>query len=195
VDAIRAEAFVAELSEKNVKLLTIDFDLTLVSMHTGGRWWGSAETLARSVRPVFKTIIPLCHMAGIEVSIVTMSQQTRLIANVLRSSLQCDTTNIRIRGGEKKRLVTESGDVDAAESHGCRKQKHISSILEARLQCGESELLPHQILLIDDDSMNVQEALDHEMRAILFNPDAPLQIIAGIDPAFSFDPSLSMGWG
>lgn len=187
-EAVRAEAFVKQLVENNVKLLALDFDLTLVSMHTGGRWWGSAETLARSVRPIFRTIIPLCQSAGIEVSIVTMSQQTRLIANVLRLSLQCDTTRIRIRGGEKQKLVTESGAVESvSEIAGCRKQKHISSLLQCRIEHGESALLPHQVLLIDDDSMNVQEALDHENRALLFNPDAPMMLIVGVDPASSFD--------
>merc|ERR1712054_711060 len=73
-EVARTKAFVSQLVEMNVKLLALDFDLTIVSMHTGGRWWGSAETLARSVRPVFKTIVPYAMSLGLEVAIVTLSQ-------------------------------------------------------------------------------------------------------------------------
>lgn len=186
-EAARAEAFVRQLVEMNVKVLALDFDLTLVSMHTGGRWWGSAETLARSVRPVFRTIIPYAQSLGIEVCIVTMSQQTKLISNVLHLSLACDTSKIAVRGGGKNHLVKEDGELDTSSTDGCRKQRHIASVLHSRMQRGSDTVLPCQVMLIDDDSLNVQEALDHEMRGLFFSPDNPMYLVCGIDPGMSFD--------
>lgn len=177
-EAARAQAFVQNLVEMQVKVLAIDFDLTLVGMHTGGRWWGSAETLSRNVRPLWKTVVPLCQKFGIEVSVVTLSRQTKLISNVLKLSLDCDATKIRIRGGEGMHLVTETGDVDSANTQGCRKQKHIDSILQSRIEHSEGHVAPHQIVLVDDDSLNVHEALDQGMRGLLFNPDNPLFLVA-----------------
>lgn len=192
-DAARAEAFVRQLAEMNVKLLAIDFDLTLISMHTGGRWWGSAETLARSVRPMFKTIIPRAMSLGIEVAICTMSQQAHLVSRVMQLSMprDCDTGKITVRGGEKGRLVTEDGDLDPALGlEGSCKQRHIASVVQARLARGDSNLQPHEVLLIDDDSMNIQEALENGTRGLLFSPDNPMFLFCGIDPAKSFSPAF-----
>jgi hypothetical protein len=184
----RAKAFVRQLVEAGVKLLAIDFDLTMISMHTGGRWWGSAETLARSVRPVWKTIVPYAMSMGLEVCVATMSQQTHLVANVLRLSMGqwIDTTKIAVRGGEKGRLVNEHGDLDTADVEGSRKQKHIKSVLQSRVARGDSALLVHQVMLIDDDALNIEEALEQGTRALLFSPDNPLFLIVGVDPASSF---------
>merc|ERR1719231_1466626 len=191
-DAARAEAFVRQLVEMNVKLLAIDFDLTLISMHTGGRWWGSAETLARSLRPVFKTIVPYAMSLGIEVAICTMSQQAHLVSRVLQLSMprDCDTGKIAVRGGEKGRLVREDGDLDSVLVEGSCKQRHIASVVQARLARGDSNLQPHEVLLIDDDTMNIQEALENGTRGLLFSPDNPMFLFCGIDPAASFSPAF-----
>ena len=135
------------LAEEGVKVLAIDFDLTLSSMHTGGKWWGTAETLARSVRPIFKVIIPAALELGIEVCVVTFSAQTKLISNVLEMSLPCDAAQIRIRGGEKKKLVNEDGELDTQIEEGQRKQRHINSMLRARAARGEGPVLPHELVL------------------------------------------------
>lgn len=185
-EVARAKAFVGQLVNSGVKLMAIDFDLTLVSMHTGGRWWGSADTLARSVRPVFKTIIPEALRQGIQVCVATLSSQTKLVANVLCASMPCDASMILVRGGEKT-LFTEKGEQDTADVYGNRKQKHIASILCDREARGDGALLSHQIILIDDDSWNVEEALENSMRALVFNPDNPMQLCVGVDSAMSFD--------
>lgn len=198
--ARKAEAFAYELSENGVKLLAVDFDLTLASMHTGGKWWGTAETLGRSIRPLFKTIIPAAQSLGIEVCIVTFSGQTKLISNVLKSSLMCDTSKITIRGGESKRtLVREDGDLDTAQVAGTRKQKHICSVIQARMARGESAVKPEEVMLIDDDVMNVDEAIENGNQALLFDPDNPMFLVSAPDPAsspspFDFSLGVSGGW-
>jgi len=186
-EVARAHAWVAMLNDMDIKLLCLDFDLTLVSMHTGGRWWGNTKTLERSVRQLFRVIIPECHRRGIEVCVVTMSSQTKLVADVLRASVPCDMSQVLVRGGERT-LMTEEGEVDGAtELEGARKQRHINSVLHKRRELGKSPLLSHQVLLVDDDHFNVDEALTQGMRALVFNPDSPLQLCVGVDIACSFD--------
>ena len=53
----RADAMVAAMYDAGVRLLCFDFDLTIVSYHTKGRWYGSAEELYEYARPVCREII------------------------------------------------------------------------------------------------------------------------------------------
>merc|ERR1711988_25703 len=131
---------------------------------------------------------------GLEVAIVTLSQQANLVSKVLRLSMprDCDTARIAVRGGQR-RLVKEDGELACPEVEGARKQRHIASVLESRCARGESALQPHRVLLIYDDSMNVQEALESGTRALLFSPDNPLFLVCGIDPASSFDDQMHIG--
>ena len=39
---------------RGVKLLLLDFDYTLASVHTGGSWHDGPESLAKSIRPIFE---------------------------------------------------------------------------------------------------------------------------------------------
>jgi len=82
--------------------------------------------------------------------------------------------------------VNEHGDLDTADVEGSRKQKHIKSVLQSRVARGDSALLVHQVMLIDDDALNIEEALEQGTRALLFSPDNPLFLIVGVDPASSF---------
>jgi len=177
-DEAKALAWVKHLEEKGVRLLCLDFDLTLVSVHTGGKWRGTIEALAARVRPVFKIVIAEALSCGIEVCIVTMSRQCRLVADVLHMALcfTCDVSKIIIRGGERGRLVTEAGEPDSFLYDGSRKQSHIKSVLAARRQRGGDELVASQVLLVDDDAFNVEEALDNGYRAVAFDPDNPLTV-------------------
>jgi hypothetical protein len=64
-------------------MLSKDFDMTLVSEHTGGQWAGSVKDLASKVRPLFRTLLPLVLAADISVAIVTFSCQVQTISAVL----------------------------------------------------------------------------------------------------------------
>jgi hypothetical protein len=66
-----------------VRLLALDFDLTLVSIHTNGTWTAGAAELRDSLRPLFCSLIPAVQQQGIFVSVVTFSGQTDLIQECL----------------------------------------------------------------------------------------------------------------
>jgi len=188
-DEAKALAWVQQLIECDIRLLCLDFDLTLVSQHTGGKWWGGAETLARNVRPVFKDIVPAALQCGIQVSIVTISRQSKLVADVLRIGFPCDTSGILIRGGQRGRLVTETGEADELIHDGSRKEPHINSILHARHRLGEEHLVASQVLLVDDDLFNVEEALDNGHRAVILDPDSAIDIVNHIPPLGFYSPA------
>ena len=76
-----------QILQKNVQVLAIDFDLTLVNQHTRGRWTRSPQELAQHVRPLFQDLFPIAQGAGIWIVIVTFSSQTELIQEVLRISM------------------------------------------------------------------------------------------------------------
>jgi hypothetical protein len=50
---------VHSLKKSKINFLAVDFDLTLICEHTGGRWVGGGQELAIKVRPLFKLLIPL----------------------------------------------------------------------------------------------------------------------------------------
>lgn len=58
-----------------IKLLAIDFDLTLIDVHTEGCWTGSAAALASRVRPCIKEVVDEALGSGIHVAVVTFSSQ------------------------------------------------------------------------------------------------------------------------
>jgi len=76
------------LRKIKIKLIAFDFDNTLVNIHTHGHWRGSAEKLAKHVRPFFLQLIAeLLKCSDIFFCIVSYSPQEELIREVLKISL------------------------------------------------------------------------------------------------------------
>jgi hypothetical protein len=177
-----AIAWVERIANSGIGLVCLDFDMTLVSTHTGGKWWAGAKCLARCVFAMWRVIVPALIQKGIDVCVVTMSAQTKLVAEVLRVSMPCDTSHIRVRGGERGRLFTESGDEESVPSALIAqkgKQCHMNCVLKHRHECGGSNLLPSQVLLVDDDVLNVMEASDAGFCAIAFDPEDCMGLCEG----------------
>ena len=76
------EAFASSCEGRG--LLAIDFDATIIQIHTYGRWSGGAPALAAHVRPIFRSILDSAvRMETMNVAIVTFSGQIGLIKEVL----------------------------------------------------------------------------------------------------------------
>jgi hypothetical protein len=74
------------ITTNNVRLLAIDFDATIIQVHTYGAWRGTAQELSTHVRPVFIKLLQYSLTLqdyGLYVSIVTFSAQKKLIRQVL----------------------------------------------------------------------------------------------------------------
>lgn len=47
-----------------VNFLALDFDLTILDIHTSGRWPGTPEQLTQRIRPFFQALIPVAVAEG-----------------------------------------------------------------------------------------------------------------------------------
>lgn len=68
---------------KSIKMVALDFDMTLVCIHTNGKWSRSASELSQHIRPVFRSLVPALLSSDIVVSIVTFSPQVDLVERVI----------------------------------------------------------------------------------------------------------------
>jgi hypothetical protein len=50
---------------RGVNFLALDFDLTIIDVHTGGRWPGTPADLRRRIRPLFNLLIPAAISNGL----------------------------------------------------------------------------------------------------------------------------------
>ena len=68
-------SLVMALQQAQIKLLAVDFDLTLVDTHTRGCWAGTVGELTSKARPYMKHLVDRALLADIHVAIVTFSPQ------------------------------------------------------------------------------------------------------------------------
>jgi hypothetical protein len=186
---------VARLKELHINFLALDFDQTILSCHTGGRWQGSVDELLEYVRPVFIQLIPAAQEAGIEVAVVTFSHQISLVRAVLDSIMMSaistnDTSNVKYHNSTSTNYKSPSGRIPIRgndrtwtyNGKGARsaKQPHMASAVEELEYRFGVEITKATTLLIDDDSRNVQTALHHGARALWFNPEKPHRLLPEI---------------
>jgi hypothetical protein len=77
------ETIVDGLVRKGINFVAIDFDLTLIDIHTDSKYYGSANDLLGHVRSFFSILIPALIHKGLYVAIVTFSEQIPLIQEVI----------------------------------------------------------------------------------------------------------------
>lgn len=105
---------VQNLIRAGIKMVAVDFDLTILNIHTHGFWQFTSKMLATRVRPCFKHFLSEALNSNLHVAVVTHSPQADLVREVLELSLpDCDTRMIEIRGADGKwkevRGVTKEG--------------------------------------------------------------------------------------
>lgn len=79
----------------------MDFDQTIIDIHTEGYWKGTAQELSTHVRPLFKHLINAAIQSGIKVAIVTFSPQLTYIEDVLDITFPDISDTISIRGQDR----------------------------------------------------------------------------------------------
>lgn len=166
------DASMRRLQELQINLLAIDFDMTLIDIHTGGRWDGTSQELQPHVRPELEQLVLACCEHDIQVAVVTFTPQVALVRDILDSIVGAEqSARIPIRGGDHSWTYNGDGSVD-------RKQPHIASAVE-ELETNNPNvrITKSTTLLIDDDPKNVKCALQDGVRAIWLNPDKPHQLL------------------
>lgn len=159
----QSTAVIGKLQQIGINFLALDFDKTLVSVHTHGRWNDTSQKLADKLRPLFSTLIPLALQNNLCVAVVTFSGQTGLIREVMRIVFPEQASRIIIRGSDNS-WGNMGGSRDG-------KQKYIASAAAEGAKLMDMSITRNTTLLIDDDSSNIEAALFNSVRAILFRPD------------------------
>ena len=80
---IDVSAQIEACKKKGIRMVALDFDMTLISIHTNGKWNRSASELSQHIRPVFRSLVPALLTNGIVISIVTFSPQVDLVERVV----------------------------------------------------------------------------------------------------------------
>ena len=177
---------IARLKELGIKFLALDFDCTILDIHTGGRWNGSLEELFPHVRPVFAHLIEAAMASSsssdeegegqeLHVGVVTFSRQIQLVRGILDQIVGPEVSQrIPIRGGDRSWTYTGGGSTQG-------KQPHMASAVE-ELESHHAGLhiTRNTTLLIDDDEQNIRVALTNGVRAIWLNPEKPHLLLQNI---------------
>ncbi|GBG25420.1 Hypothetical Protein FCC1311_016382 [Hondaea fermentalgiana] len=166
----------AGLKRSHVRLLAIDFDDTLLSLHTHSTWELGPSKLAAAVRPFFMELLPAVLRKGIIVSIVTFSSQRRLIHQTLREAFgQTVARQILIRGMDGS--WTPTPNQCAPKSwHSCSrrgKTDHVLNIVSKIYADSDVEVTPEQVLLLDDSRLNVMQARYDGINAFQYDSSDP----------------------
>lgn len=169
----------ALLKAHSIKMLALDWDMTIVSVHTLGKWSGSVRELARKVRPCMRSLLEAVLLdKTIVVTITTFSPQARLIRQALDLALaHSDTSSIhiicsghdldlvptaelhksfpRIQSEDTKNLI-DTGKLPHLHSAISKYPAWVTGMGVSGGSRGR--LRPGEIVLIDDDVYNIELA-------------------------------------
>jgi hypothetical protein len=168
---------------RGIKLLALDFDQTLVSCHTRSQWYGTAEELARHVRPTMRKLIVAAVETGMRIAIVSFSGQCEMVRNAMIHAVPTvDTTAFAISCSDKQWNVPEMQlrhffprlphgilRVDAL----CKLPHLCFAVQQLTKMEPTLTIAPHNILLLDDDEKNVRSAEEMGMTAVQIVPEEP----------------------
>ena len=161
----------------NINFLAIDFDQTMIDIHTGGRWKETASELAQHMRPVFLSLVPIAHQQSMRIAVCTFSGQAKVIREVLESSFPPQIAEIIvIRGNDYTWQYVGNG-------MKMGKQEHMASAAEELMsipKLGVTDIRKETTLLIDDDPRNIKKSFKDGTRAVWFNPKEPTRLLDDI---------------
>jgi len=111
-DPFSCESMMKRIQDENIVLVAFDFDKSILDIHTGGKWEGSASDLVPHVRPDMKCLIRNCLERDIHVAVATFSTQKDLIRQVLQEALGYPT----LSRGNSGEAATENDGTTAESS-------------------------------------------------------------------------------
>ena len=170
---------VGRMKRHGIRLLALDWDLTVLDCHTKNKWWGPAEELAKHIRPLFKHLMEQALATEISVAIVTFSEQTSFIRDALNHSIE-GGEGIIVRGGDgswdsseifdhyfDRDMVATDEEDPGHNAYG--KLPHLaSSMREIERRNGGVAIEKDDILLVDDDNHNIMIAGAQRLKTVRF---------------------------
>lgn len=169
------QAAMERLQQLKINFLAVDFDCTMIDIHTGGRWQGTHEDILPHVRAFFPPLLEAALLNNVHVAVVTFSPQVNLVRHVLNHYLGNELSRkVPIRAGGHF-SYTGSGMQEGKQAHMASAVEEIESSSD-----GDIEITKQTSLLIDDDVKNVRIAFRDGVRAILLNPDQSETVLEDI---------------
>lgn len=97
-----------------IQLVALDFDKTILDVHTGGRWKHRSQELVPHVRPEFVCLIQqLLEQEDMQVAVATFSTQKDLIRRVLQKALAAAAADATTTTTRNPVPVTEASITDS----------------------------------------------------------------------------------
>lgn len=188
----RCRVLTTAMARKGTKMLCLDWDLTVIGLHTESRWVGTAEQLSLWIRPVFRNFILAALHSKLRVAVVSFSGQTTHVHGAVRHAFGEDA----FRSGQfvvrcsDKQWETEKTQFEAlfpkASHNNAHKSKlhHICSAA-AYFRSADKEnsnpqtqsIRPENIVLIDDDLENVTDAYEHGVHSFTMDTASPAKFL------------------
>eukprot|EP00561_Arcocellulus_cornucervis_P010064 CAMPEP_0185818540 /NCGR_PEP_ID=MMETSP1322-20130828/20783_1 /TAXON_ID=265543 /ORGANISM="Minutocellus polymorphus, Strain RCC2270" /LENGTH=177 /DNA_ID=CAMNT_0028515653 /DNA_START=18 /DNA_END=551 /DNA_ORIENTATION=- len=158
---------VENLTRLKINFIAVDFDQTIIDIHTGGRWNGTSTELAAHIRPHFLHFLRAAADASLHLAVVTFSPQVGFVSDVLRTHFPAFADQVVIRGRDGSWSY---------EGRGMRNGKQAfmsSAVEELATKHPHVTFAKNTTVLIDDDANNTRIALKDGTRAIWLNPSDP----------------------
>lgn len=164
------------ISDASVKVnfLAIDFDQTIIDIHTGGKWNGTGAELATHIRPQFLHFLRAAAEASLHLAVVTFTPQVGFVQEVLRTHFPHVADQIIIRGRDG------SWHYEGRGSRGGKQQFMASAVEELQHRHPDVEFRRGKTVLIDDDVNNIRIALMDGHRAVWLDPQRPDRLFTDI---------------
>ncbi|XP_005094953.1 uncharacterized protein LOC101848650 [Aplysia californica] len=170
----KLDSFVVALNKKGIKLLALDFDKTLIDIHSGGMWEESTDKLVPHVRPCMKDLLETASHKGLYVAIVTYHTQGWLIKELLHKVLPKKVANkIYVQANtsdfvQRQRASSSGSSSDGSSTVGGinrslivnlnGKEAHIAAVVNDIYNDHSVAIRKEEIILMDDDINNVRIA-------------------------------------
>ncbi|RUS83229.1 hypothetical protein EGW08_008993 [Elysia chlorotica] len=144
----KVDSFAASLTKKGIKLLAMDFDKTLIDIHSRGVWDDGVDKLACHVQPCMRDLLEAAVVVAKEIyvqaSTTEFLQKQRAAAAAKDDAPGSDQTE-------------GSSGVWPPQFKG--KEAHIASVLAEISNDHSVAVKKHEILLMDDDIDNIRTAI------------------------------------
>jgi hypothetical protein len=202
---IMIDSCISKFQELGINMVAIDFDQTIVDVHTQGRWTGSVSELAEHVRSEFRLLLQACCEHEILVAIVTFSGQTKIVQGVVETVVGPDyfASHVVVRGQDRswsyKGVGSKHGKqhfiASAAEEfehkwelrrltalNAIKNNTNVAAAMDGQERNDHENATFRRIhknttVLIDDDENNIRYALLDGTRAVWLNPKKPHHVL------------------
>ncbi|OWF50268.1 uncharacterized protein LOC110450653 [Mizuhopecten yessoensis] len=160
----KISTFVTLLEKKGIRLLAVDFDETLISIHSGGCWKDSAEKLSQHVRPCMRDLMEEALQRNVNVCIVTYFTQPWIIREMLKLVFKRNVEKIYVQAN-----TAEFREKNKHQILG--KEAHLAAVCTELYNQKHVIIKPEEIILFDDDTDNIETAVNFGHWAVTVRDD------------------------